>query len=108
MISGVGTGGTITGVGEVLKPRKPTVRMIAVEPSASPVLTGGEPGPHKIQGIGAGFVPGNLDRGVIDEVERSPTTTPSPWRARAARVEGLPVGISSGAALVRLRRGLAA
>ena len=99
VIAGVGTGGTMTGVGQVLKERKPSVRMIAVEPEASPILSGGEPGPHKIQGIGAGFVPGNLDRGVMDGVERVSNEDAFDMARRAARVEGLPVGISSGAAL---------
>ena len=100
VISGVGTGGTITGVGQVLKQRKPSVRMIAVEPTASPVLSGGEPGPHKIQGIGAGFIPVNVDRSVIDGVEQVSNEDAFDMARRVARVEGVPVGISSGAALV--------
>ena len=104
VIAGVGTGGTMTGVGQVLKERKPSVRMIAVEPEASPILSGGEPGPHKIQGIGAGFVPGNLDRGVMDGVERVSNEDAFDMARRAARTEGLPVGISSGAALVAAYR----
>ena len=99
VVCGVGTGGTITGIGQVLKSRKGTLRMVAVEPEASPVLSGGEPGPHKIQGIGAGFVPGVLDRQVIDEVITVSNADSFAWARRAARVEGLPVGISSGAAL---------
>jgi cysteine synthase len=99
VVSGVGTGGTITGVGQVLKSRKPSLRMVAVEPEASPVLSGGAPGAHKIQGIGAGFVPGILDRGVIDEVIKVSNDDSFDMARRAARVEGLPVGISSGAAL---------
>ena len=100
VISGVGTGGTITGVGEVLKERKPSVRMVAVEPSASPVLSGGPPGPHKIQGIGAGFVPGNLHRQVMDEVVQVTNDDAFAMARKAANTEGLAVGISSGAALV--------
>ena len=100
VISGVGTGGTITGVGQVLKQRKPSVRVIAVEPTASPVLSGGEPGPHKIQGIGAGFIPVNVDRSVIDGVEQVSNEDAFDMARRVARVEGVPVGISSGAALV--------
>ena len=99
IVAGVGTGGTITGVGEVLKPRKPGLRMVAVEPEASPVLSGGAPGPHKIQGIGAGFVPGILDRAVIDEVIQVSNDDSFAWARRAAAEEGLPVGISSGAAI---------
>ena len=104
VVSGVGTGGTMTGVGQVLKSRKPGVRMVAVEPEASPVLSGGQPGPHKIQGIGAGFVPSILDRGVIDEVITVSNDESFNMARKAARVEGLPVGISSGAALVAAYR----
>ena len=99
VVSGVGTGGTISGIGQVLRARKPGLKMIAVEPEASPILSGGQPGPHKIQGIGAGFVPGILDRGVIDEVIQVSNDDAFDMARKAARVEGIPVGISSGAAL---------
>ncbi|MCP8938593.1 cysteine synthase A [Alsobacter sp. SYSU M60028] len=98
-VSGVGTGGTITGVGQVLKPRRPGLKVVAVEPEDSPVLSGGAPGPHKIQGIGAGFVPDVLDRKVIDEVITVGNQTAFDTARALARLEGIPVGISSGAAV---------
>ena len=99
VISGVGTGGTITGIGQVLKAKKPGLKMLAVEPEDSPVLSGGQPGPHKIQGIGAGFVPSILDRSVIDEIVTISNETAFETARKVARNEGIPVGISSGAAL---------
>lgn len=99
VISGVGTGGTLTGVGEVLKERKPSVRMVAVEPEDSKVLSGGQPGPHMIQGIGAGFVPSILDTALIDDVITIANETAFRTARELAREEGIPVGISSGAAV---------
>lgn len=99
LVAGIGTGGTITGVGQVLKERKPGVKIVAVEPEESPILNGGAPGPHKIQGIGANFVPEILDTTVYDEVIDVNVGTAIELARRAAREEGLLVGISSGAAL---------
>jgi len=98
-VAGVGTGGTITGVGQVLKPRKPSLRVVAVEPEESPVLSGGRHSPHKIQGIGAGFVPDILDRSVIDEIVKVDSQTAIELSRALARSEGIPGGISSGAAI---------
>ena len=99
LVAGSGTGGTITGVGQVLKKRKPGFKVIAIEPEDSPVLSGGKPGPHKIQGIGPGFVPAILDRSVIDEIVTISNTTALDTARQVAREEGIPVGISSGAAI---------
>lgn len=99
VISGVGTGGTFTGVGSVLKARKPELKMIAVEPEDSPVLSGGAGGPHKIQGIGAGFVPGNMEEDLIDEIVTIGNETAFETARQLARLEGVPGGISSGAAV---------
>jgi len=99
IVSGVGTGGTITGVGEVLKGRKPSVKMIAVEPDTSPVLSGGQPGPHKLQGLGAGFIPAVLNTKIYDEVIRVKDTDSGPLTKEVNQLDGIPIGISSGAAV---------
>ena len=99
VIAGVGTGGTFTGNARVLKAKKPSVKMFAVEPEASPVLSGGEPGPHVIQGIGAGFIPGNMDTSLLDGIVKVSNDDAIATARRVARTEGIPVGISSGAAL---------
>ena len=99
LVAGVGTGGTITGISEVIKKRKPAFKAIAVEPEASPVLSGGQPGPHKIQGIGAGFVPQVLDRALIDEIVKVSNDNAGIMARRLAKEEGILVGISCGAAL---------
>lgn len=98
LVAGVGTGGTITGVGEVIKSRKPSFQVVAVEPDASPVLSGGAKGPHKIQGIGAGFIPDVLNTGIYDEIVRVKDDDAMDTARRMAKEEGLLVGISSGAA----------
>ena len=99
VVYGIGTGGTITGVGEVLKSRKPGIKIVAVEPDASPVLSGGQPGPHKLQGLGAGFIPAVLNTKVYDEVIRVKETDAAPISKQVIREDGIPVGISSGAAI---------
>ncbi|HTB81230.1 MAG TPA: cysteine synthase A [Opitutaceae bacterium] len=97
VVSGIGTGGSITGVGEVLKSRKPSVKIVAVEPDSSPVLSGGQPGPHKLQGIGAGFVPAVLNTKIYDEVIRVKEADAGPVSKQVNTLDGIPVGISSGA-----------
>ena len=103
LISGVGTGGTITGVARVLKKKNPNIRFIAVEPEDSPVISGGEPGPHKIQGIGAGFIPKNLDMEIISGIEKVGNQEAVDMSRLVAKLEGVPAGISSGAALVAVK-----
>ena len=98
-VAGVGTGGTVTGVGEILKQHNPNVKVIAVEPEDSPVISGGKPGPHKIQGIGAGFIPENLNTDVVDNVVRIANETAFATAREAAKLEGIACGISSGAAI---------
>jgi cysteine synthase A len=99
VVSGIGTGGTITGIGEVIKPRKPSFRLIAVEPAGSPILSGGQPGPHKLQGLGAGFVPAILNTKIYDEVITVKEDDAAPLSKQVAKLDGIPVGISSGAAI---------
>jgi cysteine synthase A len=99
VVSGIGTGGTITGIGEVLKSRKPGVKIIAVEPDASPVLSGGQPGPHKLQGLGAGFVPAVLNTKIYDEIIRVRDTDSGPVSKQVNTLDGIPIGISSGASV---------
>jgi cysteine synthase A len=99
IVSGVGTGGTITGVGEVLKPRKPSLKIVALEPATSAVLSGGQPGPHKLQGLGAGFIPSILNTKAYDEVMTVKEEDSSPLSKQVAKLDGIPVGISSGAAI---------
>ena len=103
-VSGVGTGGTITGVGRILRERNPKIDLVAVEPEDSPVISGGNPGPHKIQGIGAGFIPKNLDMSIISEVLQVGNQDAVDMARRLAKLEGIPVGISSGAAVLAATR----
>jgi cysteine synthase A len=99
VISGIGTGGTITGIGEVIKPRKASFKLIAVEPAGSPILSGGQPGPHKLQGLGAGFIPSILNTKIYDEVITVKEDDAAPISKQVAKLDGIPVGISSGAAI---------
>ena len=99
VISGIGTGGTITGIGEVIKPRKASFKLIAVEPAGSPILSGGQPGPHKLQGLGAGFIPAILNTKIYDEVITVKEDDAAPISKQVAKLDGIPVGISSGAAI---------
>ena len=99
VISGIGTGGTITGIGEVIKPRKASFRLIALEPAGSPILSGGQPGPHKLQGLGAGFVPAVLNTKIYDEVITVKEDDAAPLSKQVAKLDGIPIGISSGAAV---------
>jgi cysteine synthase A len=99
LVSGIGTGGTITGVGEVLKARKPSFKVIAVEPAGSPVLSGGQPGPHKLQGIGAGFVPAILNTKIYDEIITVKEEASGPISKQVSQLDGIPIGVSSGAAV---------
>ena len=103
-VSGVGTGGTITGVGRILRDRNPKIDLVAVEPEDSPVISGGSPGPHKIQGIGAGFIPKNLDMSIISEILQVGNQDAVDMARRLAKLEGIPVGISSGAAVLAATR----
>ncbi len=99
IISGIGTGGTITGVGEVLKPRKPSLKIIALEPAGSPILSGGQPGPHKLQGLGAGFIPSILNTKIYDEIITVKEDDAAPISKQVNKLDGIPIGISSGAAV---------
>jgi cysteine synthase A len=99
VVAGVGTGGTITGVAEVIKPRKPSFKAIAVEPVKSPVISGGAPGPHKLQGIGAGFIPVNLNTKIVDEVIKVDEADSGPISKEVNQLDGIPIGVSSGAAV---------
>ncbi len=99
LISGIGTGGTITGIGEVIKARKPSFKVIAIEPAGSPILSGGQPGPHKLQGLGAGFIPAILNTKIYDEVITVKEDDSAPISKQVAKLDGIPVGISSGAAI---------
>ena len=99
IVSGIGTGGTITGVGEVLKPRKPSLKIVALEPDSSPILSGGAPGPHKLQGLGAGFIPSILNTKIYDEVIRVKESDSGPISKQVNSLDGIPIGISSGAAV---------